>query len=259
MTAARRLPNLTAAPGAHPHPHTEFPASPASAGTGASLKVVRPAGALHLDPGPAPACLKPSRKPQQKRSHQALDWPHSFRDDRTHSFRDDRTHPSPGPDSSRVSGRVRAGPRATATPAAAFNPRLRSRLINGSSTAKRMAPVCRATIGSYADQGPHKQSAGAIRMPAPGSGCSSVNDAPGHGGAWTIGAPVMWARRSTAVLMAVPASCASVGCASSPPAPLPPVMRPTLRRLLPRALPSSDFRVSFQHAHGSGGRGSRRG
>src|SRR5690349_4612963 len=44
--------------------------------------------ALHLDPGPAPARLKPSRKPEQKRSHQALDRPRSFRDDSATSHPD---------------------------------------------------------------------------------------------------------------------------------------------------------------------------
>jgi hypothetical protein len=43
----------------------------------------------------------------------------------------------------------------------------------------------------------------------------SVNDAPGHGGAWTICAPVMCVSLGTAPETAVLASCASVGCASS--------------------------------------------
>jgi hypothetical protein len=49
-----------------------------------------------------------------------------------------------------------------------------------------------------------RSTARAIRMAPPGSGCSPVNDALGHGGAWTICAPVMYARRSTAALTAVP-------------------------------------------------------
>src|SRR6266487_2847417 len=46
---------------------------------------------------------------------------------------------------------------------------------------------------------------------------------------------VAWARRSTAPEIAAPASCASVGCASSAPGPLPlpPVMRLTVRRADP--------------------------
>jgi hypothetical protein len=52
MTAARRLPTSPAAPGAHPQPHTAFPALASMCRTGASLKVVRPAGRSTLTLAP---------------------------------------------------------------------------------------------------------------------------------------------------------------------------------------------------------------
>ena len=98
-----------------------------------------------------------------------------------------------------------ADPRARASPA---TPR-------ASPTSCQDMPASRArAMNTRTPARAARSSARAIRMPAPGSGCSSVNDAPGHGGAWTICAPVMYARRSAAALTAVPASCARVGRAA---------------------------------------------
>jgi hypothetical protein len=75
MTAARRLPNLTAAAGAHPQPHTAFPA-PASIGrTGASLKVVRPAGRSTLTLAPLRHAQTPAGNPNKNGHTRRLTGP----------------------------------------------------------------------------------------------------------------------------------------------------------------------------------------
>ena len=65
MTAARRLPNLTAAPGAHPQPHTAFPAPASICRTGASLKVIRPAGRSTLTLAPLRHAQTPAGNPEK--------------------------------------------------------------------------------------------------------------------------------------------------------------------------------------------------
>src|SRR5215831_11746779 len=75
MTAARRLPNLTAALGAHPQPHTGFPA-PASIGRSrASLKVVRPAGRSTLTLAPLRHAHNPAGNPNKNGHTRRLTGP----------------------------------------------------------------------------------------------------------------------------------------------------------------------------------------
>jgi hypothetical protein len=80
MTAAGRLPRHQGCTWGATIAYRS-PGSRSLAGSGASPKVVRPAGRSTLTPAPPSACLETSREPAEKGHIQPLDRPRPFRDD----------------------------------------------------------------------------------------------------------------------------------------------------------------------------------